>query len=734
MASIKIFVKNVITKKVIPITFPKNINYNELIKRIFSEFNVDLDDYILTYNGDKFTENKMSILKDNITLNLVLNFEEEEDEDLDLDDKAFDDENIIKECFINTNFIENKEEKDDEILERKSLSGILNICLLKYISRDIDDNIMNKIKSPLKEIIETIKKEINFKNHAEEDIKAILNDKTGNNIFEYCKYINGLINKEILDNLIELFDNDKKEKFYNFWNKLMRFDEFNRFFEKELEIALRNSYFDYSVISMILYEKSRRKKYLNERKKCPNCHKRILFHGTQVDPISKIITTEFKYTRKAFYGMGIYFSDMLDYIGFYAGGNDYNTRRDNFGKILPVNQTFSCIASEIYYNEKKLKKINDFSLHVPELSDFPTYEYIKKNFPKQMVVKNGIHLAKVEPSQGQVLEEESIPQEEKKGSFIGNEYVITEMDQMLPLYGLTLQRNEFFVVWRDNHFGNNNYYNQYLAERIFFLNRIAKMNVYFESNTEEALRIISRKKYNKIILISNIGLDLAGKKFVEIARKILGFDVVVLFFSANSNHFKWLKNFKNALYTDNSNFYENYILNYNETGLKELKKEVENKYQFKFPEFTKDFLSFPKFIQEGKTYKETNFSEYCENFRRVYIYNDYTKYYIKMNNNGSVSLTKSKNNASIWDITLDNGEITLFSNNYYLYIMKDNENVGGKEYLEIGRYKKLKEDYYSISFKNKNLSIETMFFLFDSIKFKKCDIGQYEKFKFIDII
>ena len=387
MASIKIFVKNVITKKVIPITFPKNINYNELIKTIFSEFNVDLDDYILTYNGDKFTENKMSILKDNITLNLVLNFEEEEDEELDLDDNAFDDENIIKECFINTNFIENKEEKDDEILERKSLSGILNICLLKYISRDIDDNIMNKIKSPLKEIIETIKKEINFKNHAEEDIKAILNDKTGNNIFEYCKYINGLINKEILDNLIELFDNDKKEKFYNFWNKLMRFDEFNRFFEKELEVALRNSYFDYSVISMILYEKSRRKIYLKERKKCPNCHKRILFHGTQVDPISKIITTEFKYTRKAFYGMGIYFSDMLDYIGFYAGGNDYNTRRDNFGKILPVNQTFSCIASEIYYNEKKLKKINDFSLLVPELRDFPNYEYIKKIFLNKWLLR-----------------------------------------------------------------------------------------------------------------------------------------------------------------------------------------------------------------------------------------------------------------------------------------------------------------------------------------------------------
>ena len=170
---------------------------------------------------------------------MVLIIEDEEDDDnINYDNIIIDKKNIAlenckiidskeKEDFINANFIENEneEEKDDEILERKSLSGILNICLLKYISRDIDENIMNKIKSPLKEIIEKIKKEIKFKNHAEEDIKAILNDKTGNNIFEYCKYINILINKQTPDNSIDLFDNDKKEKFYNFWNKLMRYDK-----------------------------------------------------------------------------------------------------------------------------------------------------------------------------------------------------------------------------------------------------------------------------------------------------------------------------------------------------------------------------------------------------------------------------------------------------------------------------------------------------------------------------
>ena len=744
METINIFVKEVFSNKNIPIQIPKDITYKAFIQLIESKFDINFDDYVIKYNEEKLNQDILSNLKNDDTLILLEKFDfEDEEDDFDAEDIIIDEKNIKKECFINTDFIENNEDKedkidekdnnepDDEVIERGPLSGILNICLLKYISRYITDDIFLKLKSPIKEIIETIKKEINFKNQAEEDIKAILKDKSGDNIFEYCKYINSLLTKKTVDDLIDLFDYEKKEKFNNFWSKLMKFDEFNSFFEKELEIALRNSYFDYSVISMILYEKSRRKKYLNGRKNCPNCHKRVLFHGTQIDPISKIITKEFLYTRKAFYGMGIYFSDMLDYIGFYAGGQDYNTRRRNFGTILPVGETFSCIGAEIYYDENKLKRVYDFSLLVKTLDHFPTYEEIKREWPSKMVQKNGIHFARVEPYQGQVIEKINIPKEEKKGNFLGNEYVITEMDQMLPLYGITLKRNEYFVVWRDNHFGRENYFTKYLAERKLFLNKYAKMNVYFESNTESALRLISRKKYNKIILISNIGLDLAGKKFVEIARKILGFDVFVLFFSGNNMHFNWLKNFKNALYTDNSNFYEKYVMNYNENGLKELKKEVEKTYDIKFPEFTDNFLNFPKFIKGEKKYRETNFSENCDNFKYVFLYNSYSGYYINMNKDGTLSLQKE---GYGWYVTLDNGEITLFSNNYYLCIKDNDNNPGGSEFMKIGRYIKNKDDY-SIKFGNKYLSLDRYFFFFSYyIVFKECEIGDYQKFQLKDVI
>ena len=198
-----------------------------------------------------------------------------------------------------------------------------------------------------------------------------------------------------------------------------------------------------------------------------------------------------------------------------------------------------------------------------------------KKYPGKIVEKNGIHFARVESQSGHVLvNKESINSTKKGGKFIGNEYVITEKEQMLPLYGLTLKRNEYFVIWRDPNFVGKNDYTDYLINAKMILYKNEKINVYIESCTEKALELINRKKYNKIILISSIGLDLSGKKFVETARKILGFNVMVLFFSVNKQHLTWIQNFPNALYTDNTNYYKKYVKNYNKKGLLDLKKEI----------------------------------------------------------------------------------------------------------------------------------------------------------------
>ena len=69
-----------------------------------------------------------------------------------------------------------------------------------------------------------------------------------------------------------------------------------------------------------------------------------------------------------------------------------------------------------------------------------------------------------------------------EGKFIGTEYVITEKEQILPLYCLTFKRNEYLILWKDPNF----VYENNLKEQKLFIYDLAKMNVYFETNTERA--------------------------------------------------------------------------------------------------------------------------------------------------------------------------------------------------------------------------------------------------------
>ena len=97
-----------------------------------------------------------------------------------------------------------------------------------------------------------------------------------------------------------------------------------------------------------------------------------------------------------------------------------------------------------------------------------------------------------------------------------------------------------------------------------YVQQYAQHNIYSCETTNEALGLIKRKKYNKIILISNIGSDLGGKKFIDEARKIIGNDVIVLFLAYNKEHLKWVKDYKNALFSNDPDFYEEYLYCFSE--------------------------------------------------------------------------------------------------------------------------------------------------------------------------
>ena len=127
------------------------------------------------------------------------------------------------------------------------------------------------------------------------------------------------------------------------------------------------------------------------------------------------------------------------------------------------------------------------------------------------------------------------------------------------------------------------------------------------------MELIKRKKYNKIILISNIGTDLGGKKFIDEARKIIGNEVLVLFLAYNIEHLKWVKDYKNVLFSNEPNFYEEYLKCFSdekcfryeyeeerdkESKILDLKEKIEKNYNIKF-NFDDKFLYFPNYKNEG---------------------------------------------------------------------------------------------------------------------------------------
>jgi len=587
-------------------------------------------------------------------------------------------------------------------LNNKSLSGILRLILIKYISSFITD--INQINSnEIKKIISILKKGIKPTENPEIDIKTNLSENSGRDILSYSNYVCSIMTDEKIKTLLEIVGSKSKEEIINYWKILSLYEEFNQLFWIEVSNALKNSYFEYSLISLSMFEENNKKDFLKEKKNCKNLMAKYLFHGTLIDPISKILTKGFIYTRKAFYGLGVYFSDMLDYVAFYSGGKDYKSRRSYFGCTLPINETFSCVSSEVYYDKTKKKNIYDFSLMVNDLDHFPTYEEIKRDYPDKMVEKNGVHYARIEPKHGQARNKEEINSDIKKGKFLGTEYVITEKEQILPLYGLTFKRNEYLIIWRDPHFEGSSMFYEFLEEQKLFIYEYAKMNAYFESSIEKALELIQRKKYNKIILISNIGLDLSGKRFVEIARKILGFNVMVLFYLKNKSHLSWLQNFPNVLFTDNSNFYQEYILNYNEKGLLNLKKKIETYYNIKLI-FDNNFLKFPKFINSEK-FDNIIFGEQIQYFKKVVIKHSNTNSILCIDDKKNICLIEQDNMdinyLNIWYVTIIENEITLFCNGYYLGINVDLKTITCKKYMEKFKFEIINNNNYLFYYDNK---------------------------------
>ena len=486
---------------------------------------------------------------------------------------------------INIKFIKTSNKYDNKNLKCQ-LNGLLKLCLLKEISSKLNINELEMFPEMIIYIIEILK---NGYIASDEDIKntikEVLEKVEGSNIINFSEFVDEIINTNHIEKMINLLNKDQIKEINDIKYRLQKYDKYMKFFMKNFEKAKKKSIFEFSVISLVIIEREDFAKFEKEREKCPNRIDKILYHGTSIEPISCILSEQFKKSVDRHYqhGKGVYLTDFLDYCWFYGG---VESNRSNKNRIPLINDTFTLIACSTYYDKSKLKKVND-------------YKYTPK--------KNEINFAYA----GANFETLINPDFNK---FVGTEYVIWDLDQICPFIAAKLERTEYCVIWRDNNFSSNPVYNNkfdeifknFLSERMKYIRQMAKYNIYTCETSEEALKLVERKKYNKIILISNVGTDLGGKKFISDARKIIGNDVIVLFLAYNISHLEWIKDYKNALFSNNPNFYEEYLQCFDDKYLDDTLKNInsliyrmEKHYKINF-NFDEKFLYYPLFKEEGK--------------------------------------------------------------------------------------------------------------------------------------
>ena len=490
---------------------------------------------------------------------------------------------------INIKFIEDQNNSNKSYIsffkKENNLYGLLKVCLMKEISSKLDEEQIKKLPEFLSYIVQILKNGYISGEIKKEEIKNVLKKMKGSNILNFSRFLEKSINDEHINILMQCLNKEDLEKINDVQKKLINYNEYIKLFEKDFEDKKRNSIFEFSIISMAIMEREDFQIFEKERKNCPNRVDRILYHGTSIEPISCILTGYFRKSTERCYqhGKGVYFTDMLDYCWFYGGAE---SNRSNKNKIPKIDDTFTCIANAIYYDKNGYRKVIDHK-YTPKKNEI-NFAYAKEDFS-------------------------TIKYYPDKSKFYGTEYVIWDLNQICPFIGAKLKRKEFCVIWRDNNFSSKPVYNNqfdqifkdFLKERLTYIEQYAEFNIYPCETSEEALKLVERKKYNKIILISNVGTDLGGKKFIDEARKIIGNNVIVLFLAYNKNHLEWIKKYKNALFSNDPKFYEDYLRCFSDEyyskkqKIMELKSTIENHYKIQF-NFDDKFLDYPLYKEEGK--------------------------------------------------------------------------------------------------------------------------------------
>ena len=526
----------------------------------------------------------------------------------------------------------------------KAVSKLKNLILRKNKETEVIKKAIDCIESHSFECIKKLKpNSVKFVNQNtltkvednEQKIKEYLEEKINENYDAKSNW--SLSSKSTSINLDEDIEEDKFEDYFDEiktiaikhekelefeMENIKKNENFNIQLNNILENYYKESIFEYRITGLVVMNNdSFKKKYQEEKSKCPNCETKILFHSTHINYSSKILTTNFIVGKDNWYGMGVYFADQFDYAKYYyrKNLNDNSEINPNLFTMPKLNESFSIVVSEVYYDKNQRKQIYNLNLH-KTIDYFPTEEQLKTKFKKFIVPKNSIHYIEVDATnciainENQEIETENGFEKFDKKHFIGREYCVTCKDQIYPLYGLNFQRVEYCIIWRDTNV-NSPFWKDNIRVNTQILQELTGYNLYIEGDTPSALKLVWRKRFNKIILITNIGKNLEGKKFVDKVREILQFNVMVLFFASDPNHLNWIKDYPNSLFCVDDETLQKYVYDYNENGIEKIRNNVKEFFGVELPKPQNafEYPLFEKYRKGTHKFEEIDCSEYKEN-------------------------------------------------------------------------------------------------------------------------
>ena len=116
------------------------------------------------------------------------------------------------------------------------------------------------------------------------------------------------------------------------------------------------------------------------------------------------------------------------------------------------------------------------------------------------------------------------------------------------------------------------------------------------------------------------------------------------------------------------------------------------------------FFSYPQYINDGK-FSEINCSERSPYIRHVKIIKCFSKSYLIMDKYGYFKMVKNNEikESDVWDIILDDNELTLFSKGYYLGVDNNKNEIISDKSMKIWNYEKEGNTYIIKCQNNNNL-------------------------------